>query len=41
MDAYLYGIAYGLCYGVSAVLTPVLTADIFQGNSMAPYLAIT
>ena len=29
---YLYGVVYGLCYGVSAVLTPVITADIFQGK---------
>lgn len=29
---YAYGVSYGLCYGVSAVITPVLSADIFQGK---------
>ncbi|MHB0868879.1 MAG: MFS transporter [Chloroflexota bacterium] len=30
--AYGYGAVYGLCYGASAVLTPVLSADIFHGK---------
>ncbi len=30
--AYAYGVIYGLCYGSSAVLVPVLSADIFHGR---------
>lgn len=29
---YGYGVVYGLCYGASAVLTPVLSADVFHGR---------
>lgn len=36
--AYGYGIIYGLCYGASAVLTPVLAADLFHGKSYGAIL---
>lgn len=29
---YGYAVVYGLCYGATAVITPVLTADIFHGR---------
>jgi MFS family permease len=35
---YVYGLVYGLCYGASAVLLPVLSADMFQGRNYGSIL---
>ncbi len=35
---YVYAVTYGLCYGTSAVLTPILAADVFQGRRFGSIL---